>query len=69
MCIDQVLDDYGPELDETSKFLDVAGELLPEVTHHLCLAVWSRGGTVASDLLNFTGFSVNRRKGGTHTPR
>lgn len=61
MCVDQELDDYEPELDEVSEFLDEAGESLPEVTHYLCLAVKSRGGTVTSDLLKSIGFYVNRR--------
>lgn len=43
------------------KLLDEAGESLPEVTHYLCLAVRSRGGTVTSDLLKAIGFYVNRR--------
>lgn len=47
MCVDQVLDDYELELGEASEFLDEAGESLPEVTHYLCLAVRSRGGTVS----------------------
>lgn len=68
MWVDQVLDDYGPELDEASKFLE-AGESPPEVTHYLCLVVWSRGGPVASDLLKFTGYYVNRRKDGGCVPR
>lgn len=65
MCVDQVLDDYELELGEASEFLDEAGESLPEVTHYLCLAVRSRGGTVTSDLLKFIGFYVSRRMEGT----
>lgn len=69
MCVDQVSDDHEPELDEDSEFLDEAGESLPVVTHYLCLAVRSRGGTVTSELLKVTGFYVNRRKAGVPAPR
>lgn len=45
----------------------IARESLPEVTHYLCLAVWSRSRS-NSGLLKITGIYANRRWSRGHSP-